>query len=251
MFLLQPQRQQHFLHLALDGAVGFEKEVLGKLLRQGRAALRQPPGDQVFRHGAGKADRVDTEMRVESAVLDGDHRLGNMRRHLMQAHCLATGHAAIGDHVSVGGNDLHVRRAVGDFPGGRRRHFGAVIGGDADSGDAAPQRQNERPVDGGAQETEETTAAPTPIPASRARTAVRFAPLALLPPAGLRRWREGTTRSLSPSFRSSLLRRAAGASKVGSILRFFVLRAIRSQTPQPCTHTFHAGTVKGSGLRRS
>ena len=40
VLVLQPERQQHFLHLALQRAVRLQEQVLGQLLGQRRAALR-------------------------------------------------------------------------------------------------------------------------------------------------------------------------------------------------------------------
>ena len=72
--------------------------------------------DHILVHGARQADRVHPEMGKEAPILDGDDGLGDVRRHLVQAHGLAAGHAAIGDQFTVDGDDLHVGRAIGNRP---------------------------------------------------------------------------------------------------------------------------------------
>ena len=47
IFGFQPEGEHQFLDLALDGAVRFQKQVLGQLLGQGRPALLQPSGGQI------------------------------------------------------------------------------------------------------------------------------------------------------------------------------------------------------------
>ena len=48
-----------------------------------------------------QAERIDAEMRIEAAVLDGDDRLGNIGRHVFERQRLAAGRAAIGDDVAA------------------------------------------------------------------------------------------------------------------------------------------------------
>ncbi len=50
--VLEPYRQHHFLELAHHVALGRQKQVLGKLLRDGRAALRDAAMQHVRQHGA-------------------------------------------------------------------------------------------------------------------------------------------------------------------------------------------------------
>ena len=65
--LLQPQRQQQFLHLAAQRAGVGEEQVLRHLLGDGRAALHQPPGGQIHPGRARHADQVEPPMRRRSA----------------------------------------------------------------------------------------------------------------------------------------------------------------------------------------
>ena len=59
---LQPQRQHQLLELAHQGALGGEEDVLGELLRDGRAALDEAAGLQVGEDRAAEAGRVDAPM---------------------------------------------------------------------------------------------------------------------------------------------------------------------------------------------
>lgn len=127
IFLLEPEGEQHFLHLALQRALRRQEQVLGKLLCQRRATLHHAAGGEVRHHGAGKPQRIYAEMRVEAAVLNGDDGLRNIGRHVFQRQCLAAGGAAIGDDVAADRQNLDVRRALGDRPASGARHARAVI----------------------------------------------------------------------------------------------------------------------------
>jgi hypothetical protein len=85
------------------GALRRQEQVLGQLLGQCRTALNHSSGCQVGHHGAGQTDRVDTKMRVEATVLDGDDGFWNVRRHFAQQQGFAAGCAAIGHGLAVDG----------------------------------------------------------------------------------------------------------------------------------------------------
>ena len=97
----EPQRQERFLDLALDGALVGQEQVLGELLGDGRAALDHRIGPDVLRHGAEQAEEIDAEMVEEAAVLGGQHRLDDMVRHLVDRHGIALDDAALADLVAV------------------------------------------------------------------------------------------------------------------------------------------------------
>ena len=63
---LEPQRQQRFLELAVDRALLRQEEILGELLRDGRAALRDGAVQDVGDESAPDAERVDAVMFVRS-----------------------------------------------------------------------------------------------------------------------------------------------------------------------------------------
>ena len=93
MLALQPERELHLLQLALQGALLGQEQVLGELLRQRRAALRDAAMQDVGDGGAHDADRVDAEMRIEAAVLDGDEGLRQIGRQVLQRD-IGAGHFA-------------------------------------------------------------------------------------------------------------------------------------------------------------
>ena len=105
------------------------------------------PAREVDDRGAREADRVDAEIPVEAPVLDGDHRLRQEGRHLVERQRLAGGIAVVGDERAVGGEDAHVGGARRHRPVGHRRQLGGVIGDHrADAADA-DDRRHRRPVE--------------------------------------------------------------------------------------------------------
>jgi hypothetical protein len=73
--VLEPERKQHLLDLAAEGALGREEEILGELLRDRAAALDDMAGAQIDEDGADETERVDAEMAVETPILGGDDRV--------------------------------------------------------------------------------------------------------------------------------------------------------------------------------
>ncbi len=147
IFALEPQRQDRLLDLARQRALLGQEQVLGELLGQRRAAFHAAAPGDVAKHRAGDADRVDAEMRIEAPVLDGDERLGQVGRQLAQAHRRAAGVAAIGDQRAVGGENGDIGRPLRHRELVDRRQLAGVIGEQAGDGDAAPQAEDEAPVD--------------------------------------------------------------------------------------------------------
>ncbi len=147
IFVLQPQRENRLLNLARDGAFLRQEEILGELLRQGRAALHAAAAGDVAHDGAADADRVDAPMRIEAAILDGDEGFGRIRRQIREPHRRAASVAAIGEKLAIGVHDGDVGRALGHGELIDRRQTRAVIDGEAAAGDGAPKRQREAPID--------------------------------------------------------------------------------------------------------
>ena len=81
---LQPDRQKGFLHLALDGALVVEEQVLRQLLGDRRTALAHAAGLRVGDERARGAGDVDAEMIVETAVFGGERRLDQIVRKILQ-----------------------------------------------------------------------------------------------------------------------------------------------------------------------
>jgi hypothetical protein len=111
--VLEPQSQHRLLELALVGAVGIEKQVLGQLLGYGRAALNHPAGLIVGEKGAAKSDRVDAEVVIETTVLDGDDGLWQVARQLVDPDLVAEERSALGHHMAVGRQQHHAGLALG------------------------------------------------------------------------------------------------------------------------------------------
>src|SRR6478609_3001386 len=63
---LEQEGEVGLLDLALNGALGRQEQVLGELLRQGRAALDDLVGLGVDDQGAGRAEEVDAEVLEEA-----------------------------------------------------------------------------------------------------------------------------------------------------------------------------------------
>ncbi len=149
-FPLQPQREQHFLQLAMDGTLLREEEILRQLLRDGGGALGHAAVQNVGDHGARDAERIDAVMLVEAAILDGDEGLRNVARQFLQRQHGAAGVAAGGERAAVEIHDLDRRRPLGDFQRLQRRHMRAGPGDDADHADHQPQPEHQAPIDGAA-----------------------------------------------------------------------------------------------------
>ena len=97
--VFQPERQQHFLHLAAKGAGIGQEQVFRDLLGDGRAALHQAAGADVDHRRAQYADDVDAVMGVEAPVLHGHGGGRQVGWHVGQAERLT-------DHVAEIREDL-------------------------------------------------------------------------------------------------------------------------------------------------
>src|SRR5262249_48185843 len=145
----EPQRQQPFLELAVDRAFLRQKEILGELLGDGRAALRDGAMQDVGDEGAPYAVRVDAVVAVEATVLDGDECFRHIARHFPQRQRGAGGTAPARGCAALHVDDLDRWRALGNsrrLDGGQVR---AGPGDDADTGDAEPQAGDQTPVGDG------------------------------------------------------------------------------------------------------
>ena len=86
---LDDHRHRGFLELALERAVGSQEEVLDELLGDGAAALTHLAGSQVREQRARDAAQIDAAMHLEALVLDGEDRVDQVRRQLLELHQLA------------------------------------------------------------------------------------------------------------------------------------------------------------------
>src|SRR5262249_13214009 len=143
---LEPQRQQRFLKLAVDRALLRQKEILGELLGDSRAALRDGTMQDVGDEGAPNAVRVDAVVVVEATVLDGDECLRHIARHFRQRQRRAGEIAAARERAVLHVDDLDRWRALWNFQRLDGRQVRAGPGDDADTGDAEPQAGDQTPV---------------------------------------------------------------------------------------------------------
>ena len=97
----QPHRQEGFLDLAVERALVRQKQVLGELLRQRRAALHDAAGARIGDQRAHGAADIDAEMLVEAPVLGGEHRLDQIVGELVERHRVVVPDAARADLVAV------------------------------------------------------------------------------------------------------------------------------------------------------
>ena len=97
----EPQGEERLLHLALDGALVAQEQVLGELLGDRGAALDDAAGARIGHDGAERAGDVDAEMLVEAPVLGGEHGLDQVVGQFVERHRMAVLDAAAADLVAV------------------------------------------------------------------------------------------------------------------------------------------------------
>ena len=114
-FVLEPERQHHFLQLARNGALLRQEQIFGELLGDGRAALRGAAAQDVGGKRAHDPERIDAVVRIEAPILDGDECLGHIVRQFVQRHRRAAHVAASGERRAIGAEDQNRRRTLGDF----------------------------------------------------------------------------------------------------------------------------------------
>jgi len=98
---LQPDRKECFLHLALNGALVVQEQILRQLLGDRRAALPDAAGLRVGHQRARGAGDVDAEMVVEAAVFGGERRLDQIVRKIFQRNRVVVLDAAAADRIAV------------------------------------------------------------------------------------------------------------------------------------------------------
>ena len=90
------------MHLAAQGALGRQEQVLGQLLGDRTAALDHVIGLQVGHHGAQGALEIETEMFVEPRIFGGQHRIDQVRRDFIERYGVILPDTATPDHGAVG-----------------------------------------------------------------------------------------------------------------------------------------------------
>ncbi len=154
---LQPHGEEGFLHLALDGALVVEEQVLRELLGERGAALHHAAGLGVGQHGAEGAGDVDAEMLVEAPVFGREHRLDQVIGELLERNGVVVLDAARAHLVAVAVEDGH--REL-------RLLQPVVVGGFLEGGERQRQHQDEA---GGAERRAFRRSAPPGRAASRRR----------------------------------------------------------------------------------
>ncbi len=144
---LQPQGEHHLLHLAADGALMGQEQVLGELLGQGRAALDHSAAHKIGDHGPQQIYEIYAEMTSEPTVLDGDDRVRQIFGKLIDMKRFSAGLAAIGDQPPLGGNDLDVRRTGRNLTVIALGQLGGKIGERSRNDDRAPDAGNHSPIE--------------------------------------------------------------------------------------------------------
>ena len=147
MLALQPEREFDFLQLALQRALLGQEQVLGELLGQRRAALRDAAMQHVGDRRAHDAERIDAVMRIEPAVLDGDEGLRQIGRQILQRDIGAGHFAARRQHAAVEADDLDGRRPLRNFERLDRRQMRADPDHDANDRDGRPQAEHRAPIE--------------------------------------------------------------------------------------------------------
>ncbi len=115
MFALQPEREFDLLQFPLQRALLRQEQILGELLGQRRAALRNAAMQHVRHRRAQDAPGIDAVMRIEPAVFDGDEGLRQVGRQVLQRN-IGAGHFAAGrQHAAVEARDLDRSAAASEF----------------------------------------------------------------------------------------------------------------------------------------
>ncbi len=146
MFALEPEREFDFLQFALQRAILRQKQILGELLGQRRAALRNTAMQDIRDRRARDADRIDAVMRIEPPILDGDERLRQIGRQVFQCDIGAGHFAARRQHAAVEADDLDRRRPLRNFKRLDCRQMRAGPDDDADQRDRGPEAEHRAPV---------------------------------------------------------------------------------------------------------
>ena len=124
---LQPHGQISFHDLAFDGALGRQKQLLGQLLGQRRAAMQRGIAGGIGHQRAQRTDDVDAEMLVEPSVFRRQRRLDQVVGHFVQRHAVIRADAAPADFLAIAIEEHHrvilglVEGAAVDDVEGRQR----------------------------------------------------------------------------------------------------------------------------------
>ncbi len=128
----QAEGERRLLDLPLDRLVRLQEQGLGQLLGQGRAALHHGSRPGVGDQRPHQSVAVDRSVLVETAVLGGEERLGDIGRKLVQPDTAGIARSPAGDPgagaVQEGDSGRPVQRpeAVGGGHGGKIAQIGKL-----------------------------------------------------------------------------------------------------------------------------
>ena len=97
----QPEGQHHLLHLAAQGPLGRQEEVLGQLLGQCRTALDHLTGTNVCHHGPAQADHVNARVRIEAAILNRQHGIDQIGRQILDGNFMPVRRSPTGNQAAL------------------------------------------------------------------------------------------------------------------------------------------------------
>ncbi len=105
--------------------------------------MAAPPGGDGDR--SREAQRIDAEMPVEAAILDGDEGLRRIGRQLAERDGAPAGLAAIRQQAAVGGEDRDIRCSFRHGELVDRRQLGEIISDEPGESDATPDAKRQAP----------------------------------------------------------------------------------------------------------
>ncbi len=147
MLALQPEREFDLLQFPLQRALLRQKQILGELLGQRRAALRHAAMQDIGDCRARNPQGIDPVMRIEPAVLDGDEGLRQIGRQFLKRDIGAGHFAARRQHAAVETDNLDRRRPFRNFQRLDRRQVRAHPDDDANQRDCRPQPEHDAPIE--------------------------------------------------------------------------------------------------------
>ena len=103
----EPEGEKELLELAVERALEGEKEVLGELLGERRAALHGLARPDVLHEGARGAEEVDAEVLEEAPVFGGEGRLDHVVGDFLERHGVIVQDAALADLAPLAVEELH------------------------------------------------------------------------------------------------------------------------------------------------
>ena len=147
MLALEPEREFDLLQFPLQGALLRQKQILGELLGQRRAALRDAAMQHVCDRRAQNSQGIDPVMRIEPAVLDGDEGFRQIGRQFLQRDIGAGHFAPRRQHAAIETCDLDRRRPFRNFQRLDWRQVRAHPDDDANQCDRRPQPEHHAPIE--------------------------------------------------------------------------------------------------------